>query len=83
MKQRLGTNAQASQRTAQIAFEHGLQHSDAKGRLRRWMDGLYLQHRSANNLRLYGDHAYVFAGEVLITVLHVPHKMRKASRRNR
>ena len=30
----------------------------------------------ANNIRIYGNYIYIFCGETLVTVLHVPHRLK-------
>lgn len=72
MRQRLGLNRKACQRQAQTAYDRGQQHSEVKGRAKRFLDKLYLAHRNATNLRVYGGYAYLFAGCELVTVLLLP-----------
>jgi hypothetical protein len=78
-KERCGLNRAAFERMAGIALSDGLRHADARGRLKRWMDREFLTHRNGNNMRIYGEHLFVFAGTDLITVLHVPHDLRRAA----
>jgi len=56
----------------------GLRHGDCVGRLNRFLDGLYLEYGSANNIRVFGRHVYLFSGSVLITVIHLPRGMGKS-----
>lgn len=82
MGERLGLSASASERLARRAWERGLKHGDTSGRLHRYLDGLFLAHRQATNLRVYGEHAYLFGSdEQLITVLLLPRELREAARR--
>lgn len=60
------------QRIARKAFDEGIRHSQTKGRLNKWVTGLYFNNRNANNIRLYGDKAYIFCGEILVTVIQIP-----------
>lgn len=71
-KQRLGWNLPAAQRMAQKALDAGLTHAAATGPLRRWIDGLYLARHNANNVRLYGEHAYLFHNSSLMTIISIP-----------
>ena len=86
MKQRCGLKEKSSDRIAKIAYEKGLRHSDLTGNLKKWVDSLYFRNHSANQIRLYSDKAYIFAGEKLITVLQIPHNLVKEAdklRRNK
>lgn len=74
MKERCGLNKSAQQKAAETALAKGITHSDTSGSLRRYLDGLYLQKKNANNLRIWGDKVFVFHNERLITVLQVPNK---------
>ena len=72
MKERCGFNKKAYERMAKKAFETGIKHNQTKGRLNRWITSLYFKNTNANNIRLYGDKAYVFCGDVLVTVIQIP-----------
>lgn len=76
MKERCGINKRSAQKMAEKAFKMGVTHSQTKGNLKKWVTSLYFSHKTANNIRLYGDKAYIFAGETLITVLQVPSNLR-------
>jgi hypothetical protein len=78
VKERVGLPKKAIKKYAQAAFDKGIRHSSAKGRLKRWLDSLYLERKKANNLRVLGRHVYVFNNNALITVLHLPHRMEGA-----
>ena len=62
---------------AQKAFDNGITHSQTKGRLNKWVTSLYFQNKNANNIRLYGDKAYIFAGKTLVTVIQIPTDLTK------
>jgi hypothetical protein len=76
MKERLGLPKRAHQAAAERAYVYGRHHSDAKGRLKRFLDGRWLDHRTANNVRIYGEHIYFFRDSTLITVYEVPKSLR-------
>ena len=77
-RERMGIPKKAVDRNAQIALEKGIRHRDATGKLKRYMDYLYMRGGcEANNMRVYGDHIYIFRDETLITVLNVPPEHRK------
>lgn len=72
MKQRCGIGKKSAERMAKIVFDKGLKHSDLTGNLKRWVDSLYFRNRTANQIRLYGDTAYIFHNDTLITVIPIP-----------
>lgn len=72
IKERCGFNKNATERMANKAFEEGITHSQTKGRLNKWVTSLYFKNKSANNIRLYGDKAYIFCDSVLVTVIQIP-----------
>ena len=76
LRERCGLNNKSVHRMANKAFESGIKHRDTKGRLCKWVDGLYLSYRSANNIRLYGDKAYIFCNDTLVTVIQIPSGLR-------
>ena len=66
---------------AEKAYLNGIQHGETKGNLNKWVTSLYFVNRRANNIRLYGDKAFIFADNVLITVLQVPSNLVKEVKR--
>ena len=81
IKKRCGLPKKALERNAKTAFDEGVKHSECTGRLRKYCDYLFLSHRhvnSANNIRFYGNHVYIFMDEKLITVLPLPNIYRDA-----
>lgn len=80
LRERCGINRKSAQRIAEKAFNDGIQHSQTKGNLKKWVTNLYFHNKSANNIRLYGDKAYIFSGAVLITVLQIPSNLRNDMR---
>lgn len=77
MKQRCGLDKKSCERIAKKAFEEGIRHSETTSRLNKWISSLYFKNKNANNIRLYGDKAYIFCGEVLVTVIQIPNNLRK------
>lgn len=78
MKERCGWNKKAGTRMADLAFSKGIQHKDTKGSLHRFIDGIYLSHKNASKLVLYGQAVFIFCqGNVLVTVYAVPSRLRK------
>ena len=59
------------------AYEQGKKHSETKSHLNKYISKLYLQYRSANNTRVYGENVYIFSNETLITVYKLPNDLIK------
>ena len=77
-RERIGIPKKAVDRNAKNALENGLTHGQTRGGLKRYLDFLYFHgNGEANNMRVYGDHVYLFHDEILITVLNVPPEYRK------
>lgn len=81
LKQRCGFNKKAADRMSEKAFHDGIRHSETKGQLRKWTTALCLKNPQANNIRLYGDKAYIFCDEVLVTVLQIPPELMRNYKR--
>lgn len=77
IKERCGLGKKTNQRMVEKVFNEGVTHSQTKGRLNKWVTSLYFNNESANNIRLYGDKAYIFCGETLVTVIQIPHDLMK------
>jgi len=59
------------------AYEHGLHHKDTSGQLHKYITKLYLTHRNANQIRVYGEYVYIFNNQILITVFCIPNNLKK------
>ena len=77
MKERCGFNKHSSERIAERAFERGYTHAQTKGKLNKWMTKLYFANERANNIRLYGDYAYIFCEKTLVTVIPIPNNLKR------
>lgn len=73
-RERLGIPKNAVQKNAEKALEYGVRREDASGPFRRYLDALFHEYGTANNLRAYNRHIYIFCGEVLVTILNIPYK---------
>lgn len=73
-RERLGIPKNAVQKNAEKALVYGVAREEATGPFRRYLDALYHEYGTANNLRAFNRHIYIFCGEVLVTVLNVPYK---------
>jgi hypothetical protein len=78
VRKRVGIPRKAVKKNAEIALEKGVTHKECSGRLKKYVDYLYLSHRRGNNIRLWGDHVYIFTTEKLITVFPIPKMYRNA-----
>ena len=72
LKQRFGIKKKSMQRIVNRVLEKGLNHKNARGKVKKYITELYLKHEKANNIHIYGSDVYIFRYEVLITVLHLP-----------
>ena len=60
---------------AKKVYQLGVRHAETSGNLQKWVDSLYFYNKSANQIRLYGDMAYIFHNQKLITVIKVPENL--------
>jgi len=74
--ERLNLGESSLQRLADTALLSGLMHNECQGKLRRYIDKLFLENRTANNIRIYGDNVFLFASAILITVFPLPQIMK-------
>lgn len=77
MKERCGFNKKSQERMAKKALERGITHKQTKGRLNKWVASLFFKNCNANNIRIYGDNAYIFCGETLVTVICIPSNIKR------
>ena len=77
-KERVGLKKSSIKRMAEVALRDGFGQSEASGSFRKYLDSLYFNKKTATVIRVYGGHIYLFAtGEILITILHIPHEYRR------
>lgn len=77
IKERCGFNKKATNRMVRKVLDDGIPHRETKGQLNKWVTSVYMKNTNSNNIRLYGDKAYIFCDEKLITVLQVPYRLTK------
>ena len=79
IKEREGTTqAKEIEKKVTCAWKKGIKHSEAKGDLCRWMDGCFLRHRSATDMRLYCGYLYIFGhNQVLFTMYPLPGNLKE------
>lgn len=75
LKERCGLNKSSLERIANKAYDEGVSHNETSGRLNKWITSLYFQNETANNVKLYGDKAYLFHGNTLITMIQIPNHL--------
>ena len=80
-KERVGLPKRLTTKNAARALERGITHGDATGSLKRFMDAVYLQHETANNIRIYCGNVYIFYYDTLITVFALPQRYRNLAER--
>ncbi len=68
MRERCGFNKKAGERMARKAFHEGITHAHTKGNLNKWVTSLFFKAKKA---------AYIFCGEVLVTVIVIPASLKK------
>lgn len=76
LRKRLGFNKNAACRMTAKAFDNGLTREEATGYLRTWIDGK-IEHMKINknvDFRIYGQYAFLFSDNVLITVYNMVQK---------
>ena len=76
IKQRCGIKKKALPDHIHKVFTQGFKHCDAKGRARRYLDGIFLKYGKANNMRVYGNFIYLTNNNTLITLVPLPRNMR-------
>ena len=76
LHERCGLSRKAATRMAEKAFYIEMKHSDTKGQINRWITSLYFNNKNANNIRLYGNFAYIFCNKILVTVLEIPNNLK-------
>lgn len=78
-KERTGLPKRLVTKKAREALERGITHAEATGPLRKYYDKLYLDHQTANNIRVMHNMVYIFYFDVLITVFPLPQSLRKTA----
>jgi len=76
-KERLNLNEVSLQRLAEKALQQGKTHSECKGQLRKYINKVYLQYKTANNIRISGEIIFFFVGDKLITLYQIPNNLKK------
>ena len=80
LRKRVGVPKSAVQSNARKALEFGITHAETTGGQHRYLDYLWHQHETANNMRVYCGYVYLFCDDTLVTVFPLPEKFRKRAR---
>lgn len=72
IRQKLGVSKKSAEKAAEKALQFGVTHAEAKGKLCRHLDGIYLLKLNPTNMRVYNRFVYLFRDTKLITVLPLP-----------
>ena len=76
-KNRLSLTKAAFKSLVLKAYDKGLSRRETNGRLSRYLDQLYLSHGKANNIKIYGENAFLFHNNILLTVFKLHIEMAK------
>ena len=76
-RERFSMSEKSLARIAERAWYMGLSRRQSKGRLRRYFDDCWESYETADNIRLYGQYVFIFSGQVLLTLWHLPVAYRK------
>jgi hypothetical protein len=76
-KERLGLSKKGGLVQAQIAYEYGLKQTEANGKVREYMDRLFLKSKKTIQLRIFWGFIYIFRDFRLITVMELRKSMQE------
>lgn len=79
IRQRLGLPRAAVTKFIEEAKQGGICSSDVSGSVKRYLDRFYFNNGPGNRGVIYGNHVFVLNGDVLITVIPLPHKIKQKS----
>ena len=73
-KERCGWNKKALNRMLERICTDGTNHNEVSGKLKRYIDKVYLTHKNASAFKIFGSYLFIFSSNRLLTVYNVPHK---------
>jgi hypothetical protein len=76
VRERLGLPKRTVQKLADRALSEGSPYTDFSGAFRHYLNGVLMEGGNAENLRVFNQYLFLFAGERLITVWVLPHRFR-------
>lgn len=71
-RERVGLPKNACQVQAQIVYDYGFTHTDAKGEAKEYLDRRFLKYKKVTQFRVYGGFIYIFCNTKLITTIRSP-----------
>ena len=78
IRSRCGVPKKTVYKLATEAFSCGITHEETTGSLNKYITSLYFYNQSANNIRIYRNKIFIFAGSRLVTVLNIPPRYQKS-----
>ncbi len=79
VRERCGLPKKAVERNAESVLRDGITHAECSGRLKAYVDWLFLSYRTGGHIRLTENHVYIFTSkDRLVTVIPLPRCYRKA-----
>ncbi len=78
IRSRCGVPKKTVAKLAAEAFTRGITHGETTGSLNKYITALYFYNQSANNIRIYRNKIFIFAGSRLVTVLNIPPRYQKS-----
>lgn len=75
-KERLSLKPHALEKLAERAYDKGISFKESKGELKKYLEKPSDAIKWANNIRIYGEVAFVFNDNVLITVYQIPSRLK-------
>ena len=72
LRKRAGLKKKTAKKESAKALKEGITHAESRGRLRKFLDKLFLSHQKANNIRVYKGRVYLFHKDILITAISLP-----------
>lgn len=76
-RERCGWNKKTLDRMLVKVTEQGIEHGEVVGSKKRYLDGVYLSHKKASSIKLYGEYVFIFVSGILSTVYVLPRKYKK------
>jgi len=78
VRSRCGIPKKSVEKLTKDAFHKGITHAETTGSLNKFITAEYFYNQKANNIRIYNDKVFIFAGETLVTVFNLPQRYRES-----
>jgi len=84
IKERCGVRKSCAEKVAERAQQRGVERSQTKGSLRKWLDEKYISGEGENGtIWIYQEKAFIFTKQnVLVTVLQLPAELARKAKTN-